>query len=181
MTKTAQLSKWQLQAPILEEESTQPIQKKKTINTETVTQKKQLYLKEHEDLFFTYLSILALLPGKRADLLRILSSHHSRWNDEEEENGPTLNNAKEANKRIMKFETEVEVPESSKLLRANLMMLEIYTYILDSQFSITEKGPMNRSMKYDHIYETADRMREFFDSLQFTRGLAMLEYIQAKR
>jgi len=76
-----------------------------------------------------------------------------------------VDNAKEANKRIKKFETVVEVPESSKLLRANLMMLELYTYILDSQFSISAMGHQNRSMKYDHVYETADRMRKFFITL----------------
>jgi len=154
-------------------------------STESVTESKLLQLGSHEELFFHYLSILALLPARRADLLRILDTYGQREKGAGGEpaagSRPHFDMVQQAEKRLKKFETIVEIPDEAKLLRANTMMLELYVTIMDSMYSITGMGKQNRHIKLDRVYEAAHEMRQFFVELQFQRGLAMIDYVQAKR
>ena len=65
----------------------------------------------------------------------------------------------QAEKRLKKFETDVEIPDEAKLLRANTMMLELFVTIMDSQYSITSGARQNRHAKFDRVYEFAHEMR----------------------
>lgn len=88
----------------------------------------------------------------------------------------------QAEKRMKNFETVIQIPDEAKLLRANTMLLELYVVIVDSQFSVLSgRQKENRINKYDFVYETANQMRVFFEDIQFKRGLAILDYVQARR
>lgn len=150
---------------------------------------KQVVLQDHEELFFHFLSILALLPEKRQNFHNILDTYMSR----EKRATVRLKGKQEqfnlfdaAESRMQNFETLIEIPEDAKLLRANTMLLQLYVEIVHDQDMVLagagqlDKGP-NRHLKYDSIYEQADEMRPFFEELEFTEGLAILDYVQAVR
>jgi len=87
-------------------------------------------MQPHEELFFHYLSILAILPSKRQRLTEILGTFGKKDKniDVNTSNTPsgTLDIVQQQEKRLNKFKTVVEIPEDAILLRANTMMLELY-------------------------------------------------------
>lgn len=78
------------------------------------------------------------------------------------------------------------IPEAAWLLRANAQMLELYVSIAqEGVFAMNgpsmQQQNWNRRIKYDSIYEQADGMRAFYEEIQYKRGLAMIDYVQAMR
>jgi hypothetical protein len=81
-------------------------------------------LKIHEELLFHNLSILAIIPSKRADLLDILDTHGQRQHKPIDEADYDL--VGQTEKRLKKMQTIVDIPIDAKLIRANTMMLELF-------------------------------------------------------
>jgi hypothetical protein len=77
----------------------------------------------------------------------------------------------------------VDIPQNAELLQANAKMIELYVLIVqEGVFSITGVNPLQaKHIKYDRIYEEADSTKAIFEEIQFTRGLAIIDYIQAVR
>tara|TARA_B110000285_G_C15123481_1_gene618681 strand:+ start:2332 stop:2757 length:426 start_codon:yes stop_codon:yes gene_type:complete len=77
----------------------------------------------------------------------------------------------------------VDIPPNARLLQANAKMIELYVLIVqEGVFSITGVNPLQaKHVKYDRIYEEADSTKAVFEEIQFARGLAIIDYIQAVR
>ena len=93
-------------------------------------------------MFFHYLSILAILPKERPKVLVILDTFGIRQASGESKNEPdsgvdrkeTVKSTfgmmqSEAQKKLSDNKTFVDIPDQSKLLRANTLMLELYVEI----------------------------------------------------
>ena len=86
----------------------------------------------------------------------------------------------QAEKRLKKFKTIVEIPDESKLLIANTMMLELFVLISqEGMFSLT--SVRGTPKYYDNIYEHANEIRSYIEQIGFKRGLAIIDYIMALR
>ena len=55
-------------------------------------------------------------------------------------NGVQFDIVQQAEKRLKKFKTAIEIPDEAKLLRANTMMLELYAALLDNRLSKTDNN-----------------------------------------
>ena len=77
----------------------------------------------------------------------------------------------------------IAIPHNAELLQANTKMIELYVLIVqEGIFSITGVSPLqSKHIKYDRIYEEADGARDLFEKIEFERGLAIIDYIQAVR
>ena len=151
-----------------------------------------LHLAPHEELLFHYLSILAVIPNKRNHILHILDFYGQRDNatnelQQQQKSGaqPSFDLVGQAEKhlRLKRFQTMVDIPQNAELLQANAKMIELYVLIVqEGVFSITGVNPLQaKHIKYDRIYEEADSTKAVFEEIQFTRGLAIIDYIQAVR
>lgn len=141
-----------------------------------------------EELFYHYLSILALLPDRRQDFLQILDTYGQREKNNNsssfKQNGNNNQFVSGTGKPIQEYKPLVEIPAEAVLLKANTQMLELYVLLSQEakQYLIRPelKTPKpNRAIKYDSIFEKSNEVRVFFDSINFKRGLAMVDYIQA--
>lgn len=101
-------------------------------------------------MFFHYLSILAILPKERPKVLEILDTFGIRQmagdknedlNKEQkiQQMKSTFNMMQsEAEKKLSDFKTFVDIPEQSKLLKTNTMMLELYVEINEDMKELFE-------------------------------------------
>lgn len=144
-----------------------------------------LVMEDHEQLLCNYLSILALIPEKYNDFMNILDAYGQRKREpkpvNEEKQEFVVDLVKQAERRLQKQRTFVDLPEDSKLLIANTKMLELYVTIQMNNDQ-SEQNRKDRKKKFDRINELANEIgKNYFEKINFTRGLAMVFYVQAIR
>ena len=117
---------------------------------------KEMKLEVHEELFFHYLSILAILPSRRSDLLRILDS----FNENQNKSSSKVAGGSTLQKRLNQ-DTFVDIPDEAQLLRANTMLVELYVMINDLGLFIRGHGinQPNKVNQVDNVYEQANSVR----------------------
>ena len=134
------------------------LQKIPEVPEQSRTFQQPFQLQDYEELFFHYLSILALLAEKRIHFHNILDTYLQRSGPQKEkEDEKEFNFYQEWERRNKQYETLIEIPDEAKLLRANTMLLQLYVSITqEGIFTMNGLGlqqQKNRHLKYDRIYE----------------------------
>ena len=138
------------EAPQILDKVDETIKKKRFVPKE---ESRALKLRPYEELFFHYLSILAIIPKERPKVLVILDTFGTRPGAQAaEEAEPTSGDNRrrqtnkstftmmqsEAQRKLTDYKTLVDIPEKSKLLRANTLMLELYVQIHEDMKELLE-------------------------------------------
>ena len=93
----------------------------------------------------------------------------------------------EVDRKFKTAGTMLEIPDSSVLLVANIKLLELFMLnddVKSEAMALTRSGRRLKKPKdrfVDPIYEFCHRSKRSFEEIHFTKGLAILLYVQAKR
>lgn len=163
----------------------------------------EMEMETHEKLLFHFLSVLALIPARRGEFDEIVQKFDTIFTVKDGHAEDLLPaNAQKAVKKEAnyadqmraevdrKFKTQnimIDIPDSSILLLANLKLLELFMLnddVKQEHMALTRSGRHYKKAKNryeDPIYEFCHQVKQSFENIQFTKGLAILLYVQAKR
>lgn len=137
------------------------------------TEHRLLQLKLHEEIFLHTLSILALIPAKREEMLGMLNTYSQRHSSLQgaQQTPAGLDLVSMAQKRLLSAKTVVDIPDDAKLLLANSKMLELYAILRKSEVggihgmgvgSQQQHASTSHSRYIDLVHDEAEAMRAQF-------------------